>query len=126
MMSTANTATGYANIMDATDFLGKEVTILIDRPLATIHPEHPHIYYPVNYGYVPHVMGKDQEELDAYLLGVFVPLKTFTGKCIAVIHRTNDQDDKLIVVPPDKTYSDEQIQALTEFQERFFTSVIIR
>jgi inorganic pyrophosphatase len=113
-------------IMDATDFLGKEVTILIDRPLGTIHPEHQHIYYPINYGYVPNIMGKDQEELDAYLLGVFVPLKTFTGKCIGVIHRTNDQDDKLIVVPQDKTYSDDQIRALTEFQERFFTSVIIR
>jgi inorganic pyrophosphatase len=112
--------------MDATDFLGKEVTILIDRPMGTIHPEHHHIHYPINYGYVPNVMGKDQDELDAYLLGVFVPLETFTGKCIAVIHRTNDQDDKLIVVPQDKTYSDEQIQALTEFQERFFTSVIIR
>lgn len=112
--------------MEATDFLGKEVTILIDRPLGTIHPEHQHIYYPVNYGYVPNIMGKDQEELDAYLLGVFIPYKTYTGKCIAVIHRTNDQDDKLIVVPQDKTYSDDQIQALTEFQERFFTSVIIR
>ena len=112
--------------MDATDFLGKEVTILIDRPLGTIHPEHQQIYYPINYGYVPHIMGKDQEELDAYLLGVFIPLETFTGKCIAVIHRTNDQDDKLIVVPLDRTYSDDQIQALTEFQERFFTSVIIR
>lgn len=112
--------------MDATDFLGKDVTIFIDRPLGTVHPEHQDIHYPINYGYVPNIMGKDQEELDAYLLGVFIPLETFTGKCIAVIHRTNDQDDKLIVVPQDKTYSDEQIQALTEFQERFFTSVIIR
>ena len=125
-MHISYTATGMEYIMDATDFLGKEVTILIDRPLGTIHPEHQHIYYPINYGYVPNIIGKDQEELDAYLLGVFVPLKTFTGKCIAVIHRTNDQDDKLIVVPQDKTYSDDQIQALTEFQERFFTSVIIR
>jgi inorganic pyrophosphatase len=112
--------------MEATDFLEKDVTILIDRPLGTIHPEHRHIYYPINYGYVPNVIGKDQEELDAYLLGVFIPLEIFTGKCIAVIHRTNDQDDKLIIVPQDKTYSDEQIRALTEFQERFFTSVIIR
>lgn len=112
--------------MEATNFLGKDVTIMIERPLGSIHPKHPDIYYPVNYGYLPHSVGRDQEELDAYLLGVFIPLDTFTGRCIAVIHRTNDQDDKLVIVPPEKNYTDEQIQALTEFQERFFTSIILR
>jgi inorganic pyrophosphatase len=43
-----------------------------------------------------------------------------------VIHRTNDDDDKLIVVPEGKEYTDEQIYALTEFQERFFKSKILR
>ena len=43
-----------------------------------------------------------------------------------VIHRTNDDDDKLVVVPDDRKYSDDAIRALTEFQERFFTSMIIR
>ncbi len=43
-----------------------------------------------------------------------------------IIKRTNDNDDKLIVVPNDTEYSDEQIKALTEFQERFFESIIIR
>ena len=50
----------------------------------------------------------------------------FEGKCIAVIHRTNDNDDKLIIVPKEKDYSDDAIRALTEFQERFFESIIIR
>jgi inorganic pyrophosphatase len=40
-----------------------------------------------------------REELDAYILGVFEPLEVFRGKCIAVINRLNDNDDKLIVVP---------------------------
>jgi inorganic pyrophosphatase len=50
----------------------------------------------------------------------------YTGKCIAVIHRTNDNDDKVVIAPEGKDYTDEQIRVLTEFQERFFQSVIIR
>ena len=50
----------------------------------------------------------------------------YRGVVIAVIQRTNDNDDKLIVVPHNVDYSDEQIRALTEFQERYFNSVILR
>jgi len=64
--------------------------------------------------------------LDAYVLGVFEPLEEFKGRCIAVIHRLDDDDDKLIVVAEGIQYSDDQIRALTEFQERFFKSIILR
>jgi len=101
------------------------VTVRIDRPLGSRHPRHDDIYYPVNYGFVPGTLSPDGSELDAYVLGVFTPVETFTGECIAVIHRTNDDDDKLIVVPAGKRYSRSQIRALTEFQERFFASTII-
>ena len=79
-----------------------------------------------DYGYIPNTVSGDGEELDAYLLGVFEPVREFNGKVIAVIHRTNDDDDKLIVVPDEKDYNDDMIRALTEFQERYFSSVIIR
>ncbi len=109
------------------DFLDKIVDVIIDKPLGSRHSEkYPNHIYPVNYGYVPNTMSGDNEELDCYILGVFEPLETFRGKCIAIIHRTNDNDDKLIVVPEDRTYSNEEIRALTEFQERFFESEIIR
>lgn len=108
----------------ATDYLGKNVSIVIDRKLGTKHPKHGFIYM-VNYGYVPNTVSGDREELDAYLLGVFEPIEEFLGKVIAVIHRTN-ADDKLVVVPNDREYSDEAIRALTEFQEQYFESVIIR
>jgi len=111
--------------INAKDFIGKEVEIVIDRALGTRHPKHGFIYT-VNYGYVPNVISGDGEELDAYLLGVFDPVESYKGKCIAVIHRTNDDDDKIIVVPYGVNYTDEQIKALTEFQERFFESVIMR
>jgi len=43
-----------------------------------------------------------------------------------VIHGIDDNDNKLILVPEGKNYTDDQIKALTEFQEKFFKSVIIR
>ena len=111
--------------MNNLDYLGKKIKINIDRPFGTKHPKHGFIY-PVNYGYVPNTISGDGEELDAYLLGVFEPVDEFIGKCIAIIHRTNDDDDKLIIVPDDKEYSDDQINALIEFQEQYFEHVIIR
>ena len=94
--------------VEAVDYLNQKIDIIIDRPLGSKHPKYNFIYL-LNYGYVPETISGDDEELDAYLLGVFEPVKNYTGKVIAVIKRINDQ-----------------IRALTEFQERFFKSKIIR
>lgn len=107
------------------EYIGKLLEVEMDRQMGSRHPKHGFIY-PVNYGYVPNTVSGDGEELDCYVLGVFEPLEKFKGKCIAVIHRTNDNDDKLVIVPEEKDYSDDAIEALTEFQERFFESIIIR
>ncbi|MDO4220106.1 MAG: inorganic diphosphatase [Candidatus Saccharibacteria bacterium] len=106
-------------------YLNQTLTAKIDRPFGSKHPKHGFIY-PVNYGYIPNTTSGDGEELDCYILGVFEPVEEFTGKCIAIIHRTDDDDDKLILVPEGKNYSDDAINALTEFQERFFKHEIIR
>ena len=106
-------------------YLGKEISVEIDRPLGSKHPKHGFIY-PVNYGYVPNTVSGDGEELDCYVLGVFDPIETFTGVCIAIIHRLNDDDDKLIIAPKGRDFTDDQIRVLTEFQEKFFESEIIR
>lgn len=107
------------------EYLNKAVEVMIDRPLGSMHLKHNFIY-PVNYGYIPNTTSGDGEELDCYVLGVFEPLETFSGKCIASIHRINDDDDKLIIVPNNREFSDNEIRVLTEFQERFFESEIIR
>ena len=107
------------------DYIGKDIKIKIDRKLGTRHPKHGFMYM-LNYGYVPNTISEDGEELDAYLLGEFEPVDSSSGKVIAIIHRTNDDDDKLIVSKIGEEYSDDAIRALTEFQERFFESVIIR
>lgn len=110
---------------NAKEFLGKEVSIEIDRPLGTRHPKHGFMYM-LNYGFIPNTVSGDGEELDAYLVGEFEPVEKSDGKVIAIIHRTNDDDDKLIVSKDGKEYSDDAIRALTEFQEKYFESVIIR
>lgn len=112
-------------ITDNKEYIGKIIKIKIDRQLGSKHPKHGFIY-PVNYGYLEGVISGDGEELDCYLLGVFNPLDEYEGKCIAVLHRLDDNDDKLIVVPFDKEYDDRQIDALVEFQEQYFKHVIIR
>ena len=112
-------------MVDSKSYIGTMVEVKMDRPMGTKHPKHGFIY-PVNYGYVPNTVSGDGAELDCYVLGVFDPLYTYKGKCIAVIHRTNDNDDKLVIVPENKEYSEDAIKALTEFQERYFESIIIR
>ena len=111
--------------MNNETYLNKIVTAKIDRQMGSKHPKHGFIY-PVNYGYIPNTISGDSEELDCYILGIHQPVETFTGKCIAIIHRTNDNDDKLIIVPEDKNFTDGEIRVLTDFQEKFFESKIIR
>ena len=110
---------------NAKDYLGKVVSVKIDRPLGTRHPKH-NFMYMINYGYIPNTISGDGEELDAYLIGEYDPVEEAEGKVIAIIHRTNDDDDKLVVSKDGTNYSDDAIKALTEFQERFFESIIIR
>ena len=112
-------------VTQAKDYLGKEVEVVIDRPLGSKHPKHGFIYE-VNYGYVPGTKSPDGEELDVYYLGIDKPIKKAKGVCVAIIHRTNDNDDKLIVAPKGSKLSDEEIQKLTKFQEKWFKHIIIR
>lgn len=108
----------------AYSYLGKTVEIKIDRPLGSVHPKHPDMIYPINYGYIPNVISGDGEELDVYLLGVDVPVDTYTCKIIAIIHREDDAEDKLVAVPIDMKFNKEQIEKAVHFQERYFKSII--
>ncbi len=110
---------------DSKDYLNKVVKVKIDRPLNSKHDKF-NMIYKANYGFVPGTLSPDGEELDVYVLGVDKPVKEFIGKCIAIIHRTNDNDDKLIVVPEGFDISDKEIRDQTNFQEKWFKSVIIR
>lgn len=101
------------------------VTVIVDRPLGSCHPEHPDLIYPVNYGFVKGTLAADGEEQDAYILGVYEPLLEFTGRIIAVIHRQDDVENKWVVAPEGVTFKREEIKEMTFFQEQYFNSEII-
>ncbi len=105
--------------------IGAVVTVTVDRPMGSFHPEHKDIFYPINYGYIKGVIAPDGEEQDAYILGVDKPVEKFTGKIIAIIHRLDDSEDKWVVCPENMTYSKEEIAQLVKFQEQFFKTEII-
>jgi len=111
--------------LDNEKYIGQTVEVKIDRQLGSKHPNY-NLIYPINYGYIPNTISGDGEEIDCYILGVNEPLEEFRGKCIAIIHRLSEDDDKLIIVEEGKDYSNEQIIALTEFQEKYFESEIFR
>ncbi len=106
-------------------FLGKKVSVKIDRKLGSKHPKWG-FEYPVNYGFIERVMAPDGEELDAYVLKVDEPLSDFIGICVAIIHRKDDDDDKLIIVPEGMNVTDEEIWENVNFQEQYFKSEIVR
>ena len=121
-------------MVNSLSFLGQKVNVVIDRPLGSKHPQHGFIYE-VNYGYIPNTKSLDGEEQDVYVLGIDKPSDKIIGVCIAVIHRTNDNDDKLVVTPNGEDFSDEEIskawptslvEKIVEFQEKYFKHVILR
>ncbi|MBP7804744.1 MAG: GIY-YIG nuclease family protein [Candidatus Pacebacteria bacterium] len=104
-------------------YLGRKVSIVIDQAYGTYHGN---IRYTSNYGFVPKTKAPDGMELDAYMLGPKKPLKKVSGHCIAIIHRLEDDDDKLILVENGVEMTDKQIEKAVHFQERFFKHTIIR
>ncbi len=105
-------------------YLGKTVDIVIDRPIGSMHPEYDDVIYHVNYGFIPGVLGGDGEALDVYLLGVDAPVKEYTAQVIAIVHRHNDVEDKLVSAPIGKNFTAEQISDAIKFIEQYYDSEI--
>lgn len=100
--------------------LGSDVAVIIDRPLGSRHPNYPDLEYKLNYGYVPGIKSPDGEDVDAYVMDIDYPIPEYSGKVIAVIHRKDDIEDKLVVSPSGIDYTREDIVAATDFVERYF------
>ena len=99
--------------------INKQVTVIIDRPIGSKHPEY-HFTYPVNYGFIPDIFALDGEEQDAYVLGIDHPIERFTGIVIAIIKRKNDNEDKWVVSPKGMPFSKQEIKEAVHFQEQYF------
>ena len=106
-------------------YLGKEVKIEIDRPLGYEHHKgEKTLIYPINYGYIPNVLGGDGEELDVFLVGVSEPVTSYTGRIIGIVYRANDVEDKLVMAPTGKSFTAEEIAEAVYFQEKYYQTTI--
>lgn len=101
-------------------YLGKTVTVTVDRPAGSVHPKHSELIYPINYGYIEGVLGGDGEDLDVYVFGVTLPVNSFTGRVVAIVHRENDIEDKLVAAPLDMKPNQAEITEAIGFQEKYF------
>ena len=103
--------------------LGEKVKVFIDRPIGF---NHENIIYPINYGYIENITALDGKFQDAYVIDELTPItESMTGYVIAIIERTNDIEDKIVVSISGTTISDKEIEEKTYFQEQFFEHKII-
>ena len=100
--------------------LGTHVHVTVDRPMGSTHPQHPDLYYPVNYGYIEGIKAPDGDWQDAYILGVTVPVEHFDGSVIAIIHRFDDVEEKWVVAPNGMHFTRDDIYRFVQFQEQYF------
>ena len=108
---------------DLRPYLGQTVTIDIDRPIGYVHHKgEKTLVYPINYGYIPDVLGGDGEELDVFLVGVDHPVDTYTGRIIGIVYRADDVEDKLIMAPEGMDFSVEEMTKAVYFQEKYYDS----
>lgn len=106
-------------------FLGKTVVIGIDRPIGFVHKKEKYsLTYPINYGYIPGVLGGDDEELDVYLLGVNEPVEEYECQIIAIAHRHNDVEDKLVGAPVGMNFTKKEIENAINFQEQYYDTEV--
>ena len=106
-------------------FLGKTVTVEIDRPIGFHHETKGiHLDYTVNYGFLPGVIGGDGEEQDVYILGIAEPLKDFTGRIIGVVRRADDNEDKFVAAPEGMVFTRQEIEGQLHFVEKYFDSKV--
>jgi len=112
--------------MDALDkytcYLGKQVTVTIDRPIGSLHPSFG-FKYECNYGYLPETEAGDGKEIDAYVLGVGTHLEQYKGLCVAVIVRKNDRENKLVVAESEMLK--DEIYKAVEYVERYFETELV-
>ncbi len=117
--------TALARFIKSFQALGSMVTVTIDRPCGSTHPNYCDLKYPLNYGYIDGILADDGEAQDAYILGETEPLTIFTGKVIAIVRRIDDNEDKWVVAADQSQYDCAAIYRQVVFQEHFFNTEII-
>ena len=107
-------------------YLGKTVDIEIDRPVGYVHHKNDRtLIYPINYGYIPGVLGGDGEELDVYVLGTDEPRQRLCVRIVGIAYREDDAEDKLIASVCEEKYTAEQMAEAIAFQERYYHTTVV-
>lgn len=98
--------------------------VTMDRPIGYVDDFGSR--YPINYGYIPGVMGGDGEEQDVYVISknATQPLQEFKGERIAIITRKDDIETKWVVSSVGERYTIDEIKEKVDFIEKHFNSVI--
>ena len=104
--------------------LGKQIKVIVDRPIGSSHPEHSEIIYPVNYGYYSKIKAADGEYQDVYILNENKPLNEYVGKVVAVIERQKDIEDKLVI--SNRAVNREEIEQTLRFIEKYHPHKVIQ
>ena len=94
----------------------------MDRPLSSRHPALGFIYE-TNYGFIPGTIAGDGDEIDAYVVGEDKPLGSYEGKCIAVVVRHDDDENKLVVA--NRLFSENEIMSQIGFVEEHYDTEVI-
>ncbi|MEZ7623855.1 inorganic diphosphatase [Streptococcus sp. 27098_8_22] len=106
------------------NFKERIFSVVIDRPVG-FEDSFGNVY-PINYGYIPELMGGDGEEQDVYIVSHDQQqlLEVFTGKLVAIIRRRDDIEDKWVLAPLDEKVNKGLIVEQTYFMEQYFDSWI--
>lgn len=107
--------------------LNKKIAIEIDRPIGTLHPKRENVYYPINYGFVPGLMGGDNEEQDVYVIDSKFGKPSSKVTIIGIVMRLDDVESKWISVEDEKlSYSKSEIESIINFQEKYYSTIILK
>lgn len=73
--------------------------------------------YPINYGYIPNLIGGDGKWQDVYIISENVsdPLEVFEGELVAIIHRADYVEAKWILTTAGEIVTYDQIKQATHF-----------
>ena len=111
---------GYYDLVES--MLHKPVLVEIDRPIGY---DHNGIIYELNYGYTKRLVSPDGDYLDAYIIDDDFYSSSYFGEVIAIVHRKNDIEDKLIVGKKGQTISKEDLLKKINFQKKYFDIELI-
>ncbi len=95
--------------------------IVIDRPKGSLHPEHPAIVYPLDYGFLKGISGGDGNDLDIWLGSM--PEKRLVAVICTADSLKNDTEVKLLI-----GCTVEEIDIVDRFHNRgnYMSGIIIR